>query len=187
MSDQTLYSPIQAARAANISIQSLRNYTERYREYLSPHAVPQPGQTRWFTPKDVAVLAYIWQRTVKDNLAHKALLAELAEDRSVIDNLEPIEAPEEAAPESPQPAPAELMPPQMARVYEALLNDARTREQEARKEARETDQQARDREAQLQEEIARLRQELGEAKGALDAYRQMNKRPDWYRLLFGGE
>jgi DNA-binding transcriptional MerR regulator len=170
MPDEPLYSPTQAAKAASISLQSLRNYAKRYVRYLSPHATPKAGETRWFTRQDIRLLAYIAHKTTKQNLSHEQLLAQLEQGTDGLEEFTDYTAPGE------QPESTELLPPGLLRAYEVLLNDAKLREQSAA-----------EREQALQQRVEQLERELGRAQGALESYRATKRRPRWWVALFGGE
>lgn len=171
MRDEPLYSPTQAAKAAHISIQSLRNYAKRYVRFLSPHATPKAGETRWFTLQDIRLLAYIAHKTTKQNLSHDQLLAHLDQDTTEME-----EFTDYSAPGGEQSESTELMPPGLIRAYEVLLNDSKQREQ-----------RAVGREQELQQRVEQLERDLGRAQGALEAYGVTRRRPKWWVWLFGGE
>jgi DNA-binding transcriptional MerR regulator len=172
MADVVLYSPTQAAKAAHISIQSLRNYAKRYRTYLSPHATPQAGETRWFTIQDIRLLAYIAHKTIKQNVTHEQLVTLLDKATGELEQFTDYDSPDVEQPSES----TELMAPGLLRAYEVLVNDAKQREQAAL-----------DREQKLQQRVEQLEHELGKAQGALDSYRVTRRRPRWWTVLFGGE
>ena len=63
---------------------------------------------------------------------------------------------------------------------QALMMDAKRREEEAR-------EQAKTRERELQEQINQLLRELGMKEGELAAYKASKPKGFWARLLGGGE
>lgn len=54
-----MYTVTQAARSANVSTTSIRNWTKLYADYLSPSANPPPGTQREFTPADLSVFSTV--------------------------------------------------------------------------------------------------------------------------------
>ena len=59
MADQHLYRVQEVTTRLGISDQTLRQYCNRYGQFLSGHAAPVAGQTRHFTDTDVRVLTLI--------------------------------------------------------------------------------------------------------------------------------
>lgn len=61
MSNQRMYTPADMAHELGVSKMTVRNWTNRYAEFLSEKASPPAGAQRAFTPRDRVVLAYINQ------------------------------------------------------------------------------------------------------------------------------
>ncbi len=53
------YSTSKAADLANISASSVRLYTDKFGEFMSPGATPPKGKARLFNDDDVAVMAFV--------------------------------------------------------------------------------------------------------------------------------
>jgi hypothetical protein len=129
MPDEPLHSPTQAAKAASISLQSLRNYAKRYVRYLSPHATPKAGETSWFTRQDIKLLAYIAYKTTKQNLSHEQLLAQLEQGTEELEEFTDYTAPGE------QPESTELIFFSKYMFWQAVLRtfSRRTRNADSQK------------------------------------------------------
>ena len=83
-----MYTVTQAARSANVSTTSIRNWSKLYADYLSPSANPPAGTSREFTPDDLAVFSTI--AVLRDQLLEtEAIRAALNEGQ----RLEPLQPP----------------------------------------------------------------------------------------------
>jgi hypothetical protein len=177
---QEFYSPVEVEQLLGISRPAARTYANRYGAWLSPEASPEPGLARRFRIGDLRVLAFVYYKTTKENQDHDQVMAVLAEHNGVPASFTwQLEADAAASPteteEEPSTENTALVPVAALRAAQALMQDARNREESIA-----------DRLAALQEENKRLNLELGEARGALGVYRG-RKRPKWWIWLFGGE
>ena len=59
MNPQATYTTADIARELGVSKMTVRNWTTRYAEFLSPAASPQPGAQRAFTQRDRIVLSFV--------------------------------------------------------------------------------------------------------------------------------
>lgn len=64
------YTPTQAARHASVSPNTVRQWAKEYREFFSEYANPATGESRAFTPGDVAILQAIAQLRI-NGLSHE--------------------------------------------------------------------------------------------------------------------
>lgn len=167
-----MYSTKQASELTGASPQVIRQYTGRYARYFSTEATPEPGQPRRFTPDDVKLIRFIYDATGRQALGHEDVAQAL--ESGARDNFEwdPPEVTPHDAQESLQGDTALLVPVTQLRAAQALLEDARQREQSAHEEAE-----------RLRNEINRLQRELGKAEGALQAYKEQSR--PWWGRWFG--
>lgn len=166
-----LYTPKDASSLTGASKQVIRVYTERYARYLSTEATPGPGMARRFTAADLRLIRFVYEQTVKSNLTHEQVEAQLA--AGALDSY--IWSPPEAAAsaqDAPEASNSVLVPAERLQAALALLNEAQRRESEQAGAIQ-----------QMQAEIARLQNELGRAQGALEVYKR--RRPKWFTFLFG--
>ena len=83
-----MYTVMQAARSANVSGTTIRNWSRMYADYLSPSANPSAGTPREYTPEDLAVFSTI--AVLRDQLQEtEAIRAALDEGQ----RLEPLHPP----------------------------------------------------------------------------------------------
>ncbi len=174
---QEFYSPADVERLLGISRPAVRVYATKYALWLSPEASPAPGAARRFRIGDLRVLAWIYQQS-KENQTHEQIQATLKDHDGVPASFDwLLEADAAAAAsnvmEEPTSENTALVPVAALRAAQALMQDARNREETMA-----------DQLASLQEENKRLNLELGEARGALGVY-QGKKRPRWWVWLFG--
>ena len=152
------YPPKQAARLADISVASVKNYVARWPARFSPSATPGPGIARSYSDTDIRTLRTI-ARMSREGLPTQEINSRLAEGE--LDDWQPDNAPQEpisGQQQTPQPQAAlALIQP----VLQAL-------------------QTAQQREDVLHARIAELERELGQAQGELS---QLSK--PWWRRLFG--
>jgi DNA-binding transcriptional MerR regulator len=155
------YPPKQAARLAQISVATVKNYVARWPERFSPDATPGPGIPRSYSDRDVATLRTI-ARLSREGLPTQEIGSRLAEGE--LDAWEPLESPQEAT-AGPQATPQ----PQAALVLVQQTIDA-----------------LRARELELTERLIAAERRAAVAEALLeDAQRQAARLP-WYRRLFGG-
>lgn len=180
----TVFSTPQAAKLLNVSEGTVRNYVqhELYAPYLSAGANPAKGRPRALTAEDLALLAFIRERTsagdtyeqIADQLAVKISAGELA----------PFQVPEEERNQAPevdgwgiprrqaQPH-ADQPPPQPAPL--AILATTLTEELRL----------SREREQALWDRIVAAEAARARAEGELAALRAAQPR-SWWRRVFGG-
>lgn len=161
MSTDRLYTVKEASEGARVSQQSIYTYTSRYKAHFSPHASPPKGQTRLFTGDDIRLLAFIRSKTTTGNMPHDTLLSSFDDLRGELDTFVDYSLPDEVQTTA-------LMDPATIQAMQALLQDARQREQGA---VARVDS--------LQRELADLRQQLGVAQGKIEVL----SRPWWKKLL----
>lgn len=92
-----MYTVTQAARSANVSTTSIRNWSKLYADYLSPSANPPPGIQREFTPADLSVFSTV--------AVLRSQLVEPDQIRAALDEgqrLEPISPPPHEQPAADQ-------------------------------------------------------------------------------------
>jgi DNA-binding transcriptional MerR regulator len=166
-----LLSPKRVCDTLGISQSALRIYTRTYARKLSTEATSNP---RRFTQDDLHALAFVVASTTEGR-THEQILAGWDEEYPSFDW---------EAPQNPTEATGEtstaLVPMAALQAAQALMLDAKRREEEAREEA-----QARERE--LQEQINQLLRELGHKEGELAQLRASKPKGFWARLLGGGE
>jgi DNA-binding transcriptional MerR regulator len=169
-----LYTVKQAADATGISKPALRVYSQRYARWLSTEATPEKGQARLFTPDDLKLLKFIYEQTAA-GVNHEQVVERL--DAGELENFTwDVQEQEDAETEAETIRSTALMPPEMVRLNQALLDEARLREQAAL-----------DREKALQTKVEDLQRELGETKGRLSELRSNRYHaPKWFKAIFGG-
>lgn len=85
------YRPTQAAKALGVSVSTIRNWANDFGEFLSEHASPAPGESRYFDDHDMAVL-----RAIADFRQQGLETAQVAEklSQTSIPTIEPAETQE---------------------------------------------------------------------------------------------
>lgn len=171
------YTTSQASEITGASIQIIRAYTKLYARHFSTEATPEPGQARRFTAADLRLIKLAHQLSrqniTREQVAERLAAGEL--DRFDWWPPEPPEADSQAEQAAAEPNTA-LVPLERLQAAQALLQDARQREQAASEQV-----------AALQTEVQRLAGELGKAQGELQGYRSAQYRaPRWWRAIFGG-
>lgn len=166
-----LLTPKRVCDALGISQSALRIYVDKYARYLSTEATTTP---RKFTEADLHALAFVVAST-KDGKTHDQILAVWDEEYPAF---------EWEGPQSPTEATGDdstaLVPMAALQAAQALMLDAKRREEEAR-------EQAVQRERELQEQINQLLRELGHKEGELAALKASKPKGFWARLLGSGE
>ena len=172
------YTPKQASDLTGASRQILRTYTQRYARYLSTDATPEPGYERRFTPADLKVLAFVYQRTAAGE-KHERILERLAAgelEQFAWQAPEAPPAPAQAAESAASDTSSMLIPYERLQAAHALMQDAQRREEAAAEQV-----------AALQAEVQRLSLELGQARGEAATLQASRYRaPKWWRAIFGG-
>jgi DNA-binding transcriptional MerR regulator len=170
MADQQLHKVSDVMAMLGVTDQTIRVYCGRYGQFLSEHATPKAGQTRYFTGRDVQILTLI-----RDTSALRTV--DVAE--TVAKALQDGRLPE--LPNQSQTKAAGAVAVQQARDTYLVeraglqrdierLQDDVTRLQgayDAEHDARIADLKA------SSDTIADLSERLGRAEGALSAYREM--------------
>lgn len=172
------YSTSQAASSTGVSVQTIRAYTRTYARWLSTEATPELGQARKFTAADLRLIRYAFTQTAAGK-TREQVIEQLA--AGALDHFdwqppaEPIEPDTEAA-EPLQDTSTALVPLESLKAAQALLQDARQREQAAAEQV-----------VALQAQVNALQRELGEKAGELAGYKAAQYRsPRWWRAIFGG-
>jgi DNA-binding transcriptional MerR regulator len=143
----------EVARLLEVSPPTIRTYTQKFGDHLSPQANPGPGQQRTFTDEDVAVLS-----------AARSLLQEGLTYAEATDRLSAVDLSEFAPPEQQQ-AEVALVP---ANAVQMIVQPY----------IEERDRILAERDL-LQQEVRELSTELGELRGRL----QEVSKPWWQKLL----
>lgn len=151
-----MYTVKTAADHAGVSVPTVYNYAKRFARFFSPTATPEKGTTRLFTVDDIRLLAYLYQKLVQQKLTYEQVEAALAADSSELEQFTAFTSPEQPAPEEA----GQLVPRAEVLAAKMLVEDARTREQQALAKA-----------DQLQQEIAELKYKLGVVEGQLQTYK----------------
>ena len=97
-----MYTVAQAARSADVSGTTIRNWSKMYADYLSPSANPPAGVPREYTPEDLAVFATV--------AVLRAQLVEYDDIRAALDagqRLEPLHPPPHEQPTADRAGPAD--------------------------------------------------------------------------------
>ena len=158
------YRPSEVVRITGLSLSSVKNHCKTYAGYLSPGA-SQVGQTRYFTPDDLRVLAFVAQHS-RQGLPRSEIIARLdAGELVAFDWQPPQDAPQ-------QPTDSATTPGQVAMV---LINRLSV----------DLDS-ARERERELTERLIALQDRASRAEGELAALRSAPPRPGFWTRLFGG-
>jgi len=177
----TLYTPKRVTALLGISASALRIYVDKYAEHLSTEATTTP---RKFTEADLNALAFVVAST-KEGKTHGEILAGWDEEYALFEW-----APRGFPPQTPTEATGgeatALVPMAALQAAQALMLDAKRREEEAR-------EQAIARERELLDQLHQLQREMGKAEGkieSLEAQLQQpaprRKSPAWWVRLFGG-
>ena len=82
-----MYTVAQAARSANVSGTTIRNWSRMYADYLSPSANPTAGTPREFTPDDLAVFSTI--AVLRDQLQETEAIRAALDDGQRLEPLHP--------------------------------------------------------------------------------------------------
>lgn len=149
-----MYTVKTVAEHAGVSVPTVYNYTKRFAQFFSPTATPEKGTTRLFTLEDIRLLAYLNHKLAQQKLTYEQVEAVLATDTRELEQFTDFTSPE---------APAEMMPLAAQSEWLAakvLVEDARTREQQALAKV-----------DQLQQEIGELKHQLGILEGQLQIYK----------------
>lgn len=145
-----------AARAVGISVASVRGYSARFAQFLSPTASPGPGKPRVLTEDDLRVMRFVIHYTGQgeswDDVAARLARGEVA----TFDWVPPAPAPSEQAQES-----MALAVPQVLGAFLQRLEDERRRDLDA----------ARAREDELTRQLLDARERIGRLEGELAAVR----------------
>jgi DNA-binding transcriptional MerR regulator len=164
----TLYTPKRVTDLLGISASALRIYCDKYATKLSTEATTTP---RKFTEGDLQALAFVVAST-KEGKTHGDILAGWDDEYPDF---------EWDGPQNPTEATGgdntALVPMAALQAAQALMLDAKRREEETR-------EQAIARERELQEQINQLLRELGMKEGELNALK--NKPKGWLARLLGG-
>jgi DNA-binding transcriptional MerR regulator len=142
------------AKLLDISPATVRNYGDRFSEYLSEGASPPKGESRSFTDRDVRILAAAWD-LVSQGMTYEEAHRNLA--AADLGNLPPLEEPEPIE-EPEQPGTA------LAIAY-------RRQENELARVLQERDEAI--------EEVKSLTLELGRLQGRLETL----ETPWWKKLI----
>ena len=187
----TIYSTPQAAKILHVSEATIRNYVmmDLYAPYLTPGANPPKGRQRALTREDLAILAFIRERTAVGDM-HDQIVDQL-EEKIAASELPPLPMHEEEPPSTPEPdgwgIPKE--PPATGstanRAPLAIMAQTLTAELAA---AREREHQAREREQQLWDRLIAAETARAHAEGELAALREARgtERRPWWKRLTGG-
>lgn len=151
-----MYTVKTAAEYAGVSVPTVYNYAKRFARFFSPTATPEKGTTRLFSMDDIRLLAYLHQKLVQQKLTYEQVEAALAADPSELAQFTAFTSPEQPAPEETR----QLVSHSEVLAAKVLVEDARTREQQALAKVE-----------QLQQEIAELKYKLGLVEGQLQAYK----------------
>lgn len=186
-----LYTPKQVTEIAGISLASVRNYTDRYRQWYSPQATPPPGKARLFTEADLLLTCYIAQ-TTQAGSTHGDIAAHLEKSRGVpSDFAEAWQLPAQA--HSPQEEEAQaqttnaMVPGDQARALWAMVEQqiaqAQALAEKERVRADRLQQEALERERALLAQLAEKERAVGELAGELRAVKEQRK--GWLDRLLG--
>lgn len=88
------YTPIQVARRANVVVQSIRNWSRDYAEFLSPGARGEAGP-RLYSDEDVSVLCAV-AALRKSGVARAEVVARLRDEVPGVVDVEPTQQPTQA-------------------------------------------------------------------------------------------
>ena len=161
----------QVAKLANISVQSVRNYTRTFSELLSPHARGEHGD-RLYNEADVEMvckIAVLRKCGVPPGEIIEQIRWEQAQEFVDVASPQSKEQAAEPTTESTKDDAVEFVPIEVLQATQALMLDAQRRER------------------QLQEQINQLLRELGHKEGELEARRASKPKSFWARLLGRGE
>jgi DNA-binding transcriptional MerR regulator len=155
MAQQDLYTVAQAAQVLNLSKPALRGYAskEGYRRWLSTEATPSPGMERRFTADDLRLFAFIISRT-KLGESHDTVAARIAEGELDTFQWTPPEPTITIEPD--ESVSAQLVPYERLQVAQALMTDARQREEQAQAQIQALQEQARQDRDLLHQKIEEL-------------------------------
>jgi DNA-binding transcriptional MerR regulator len=151
-----------AAAALDVSPNTVRVYTRRFKRYFSPSAAPPPGQERRFAPDDMTTLFTI-RLMYRDGQDAESIAAALAAGNY----MEPDTAPKEPETKSedaqapPQPSPAEEAATMALKLIEGQV-DSLTNERDWLREELDAERQAR---LTAEVDAAQLRGRLEEIEG----------------------
>ncbi len=181
------YSPKDVRDLTGASESAVRNYCRDYERWLSTEATTVP---RRFTAQDVKLVAFIIDRTKRQNQNHADVTAALqaGELEQFAWDAPPsvtVRSGEAQGPQGEQST--ALVPLAFLEAANELRLDALRREQEARIEAQQREQAAQARERELQDQVVELQRQVGELAGELKAVKaQRRQAPKWWRAVFGG-
>jgi DNA-binding transcriptional MerR regulator len=168
------YQPSQAAKVIGSSVASVRSYSIRFKDFLSPTATPPPGQARLFSPEDLRVLRFVKAATdggaTLDEVETRLRAGELAGFAWSPDEVAQAEAHEAA-----QAQTALALPQVFGRLF-AQMEEARRAEVEA----------ARQREADLVARLLEAERKIGQLEGQLEGMKKTGEgpRPSFWKRLF---
>lgn len=153
------YSAGAAARVVGISVASVRGYSARFAQFLSPGASPGPGKPRVLTETDLRIMRFV---------AHYTAQGETWEAVSVR-----LERGEVATFDwAPMPAPSEQTPETALAVLPAVLGEIMQRLEDERRHDLDA---ARAREDELTRQLLDAREKIGRLEGELSAVRTQTK------------
>lgn len=188
------YSTSQAARLAGLSPAAIRNYivgpfAAHYAAFFSSGACPPKGETRSLTERDLALIAFIREKTAS-GLTHVTIAEQIAQGALEGFTWTAAERADEGptAPsedEQAAQAPGSALV-QIAATFTAQLAAAQTREQALYDRLIAAEQRAARAEGQLeaiQSQFETTQSELKAVRGELET---QNRRRSWLARLFGG-
>lgn len=170
---KTLYSVKDAAEATGTSKAALRSYTKTYARFLSTEATPERGEARAFTADDLRLIRYVFEQT-DAGATHQQVTERLNAGELALYQWYPKEDGEEEDDEN-EAATTALITADVAKVAQALVEEARQREAAALA-----------RQQELQDRVEQLLRELGEAQGRIAAEKETRYNPPtWIKVIFG--
>lgn len=187
-----LFTPKQLTDIAGISLASVRNYTERYRQWYSEQATPPPGVKRLFTEGDLMLTCYIAQ-TTQAGSNHSELAAHLEKSGGVPSEFaQGWEVPAQQrviaqGQEEGETHTGALVPGEQARALWAMVEQqvaqAQALAEKERARADRLQEDAIEKERALLTQIAEKERAIGELTGELRAVKE--QRRGWLDRLLG--
>jgi len=188
-----LYTPKQVTEIAGISLASVRNYTDRYRQWYSAQATPSPGEARLFSEADLLLTCYIAQ-TTQDGSNHSDIAAHLEKSGGVpVEFSQGWELPaqqrgSQQAQEEGEDQPAgALVPGEQARALWAMVEgqvaQAQALAEKERERAYRLLEEGLAKERELLAQLAEKERAIGELAGELRAVKE--QRRGWLDRLLG--
>lgn len=109
------------AGVLGVSTASVRTYTQRFAEFLSSEATPEPGQRRRFTDDDLAVL-HVARQMLREGATYEQVRERLAQG---VQNLVDVYGPAPSIKGETQPEPSrEIVAVEQLRAWVAPLESA---------------------------------------------------------------